>query len=298
MENLEKLISLARTSKKESRQLDFKSEFDPNSPSDWCEILKDIIAFSNSGGGVILFGVTDDGGLSNFDKNIVLNIDPAVVSDKIRSYTGENFSDFEITEIKHGSQLVAAMVISSAPSPIVFTRNGGDVIVKGKQKPAFLKGTVYFRHGAKSEPGETSDIRIAIERLVKRTRKTWFEGVRQISQVRVGDEVLVTRSKAKSVNNEFTVARLLKISQQGKPVKLTHAEFEALKKEYPLEYKDVLIKCKKKKAVTQKQLQKYIDSCKKDQNLSINWRTVGRSLNLPFSVPDKYMYQEEVVDRF
>ncbi len=41
---------------------------------------------------------------------------------------------------------------------MVFTRNGTDVTIKGKQKPAFVQGTVYFRHGAKSEPGNRDDL--------------------------------------------------------------------------------------------------------------------------------------------
>ena len=51
----------------ESASLDFKSSFDPESKQDWCELIKDIVAMSNSGGGSIVVGVDDDGNLSNSD---------------------------------------------------------------------------------------------------------------------------------------------------------------------------------------------------------------------------------------
>lgn len=46
---------------KESAELDFKAAFDTTAPQDWCELIKDIVAMANSGGGLIVFGVNDDG---------------------------------------------------------------------------------------------------------------------------------------------------------------------------------------------------------------------------------------------
>ena len=44
----------------ESGSVDFKASFDPKSTQDWCELIKDIIAMTNSGGGTIIIGVADD----------------------------------------------------------------------------------------------------------------------------------------------------------------------------------------------------------------------------------------------
>ena len=75
-------------------------------------------------------------------------------------------------------------------------------------------------------------------------------------------------------------------------------EFRKLQKEYPLEYKDVVKGCKNKRDVKQNQLQAYINGCKQSQDLSVNWRTICKSLNLPFTAPDKYMYKKKVVENF
>lgn len=45
----------------ESQKVDFKASFDPQSKQDWCELIKDIIAMTNSGGGCLIIGVNDDG---------------------------------------------------------------------------------------------------------------------------------------------------------------------------------------------------------------------------------------------
>ena len=53
--------------KAESSSVDYKSCFDISSSADWLEVVKDVVAMANSGGGVVIFGVTDDGNMSTFD---------------------------------------------------------------------------------------------------------------------------------------------------------------------------------------------------------------------------------------
>ena len=75
-DNREISLRLAAVATSESRFVEFKQSLDPSSLRDWCEIIKDIVAITNSGGGIILIGLTDDGKLSNDDVSIVLSLDP------------------------------------------------------------------------------------------------------------------------------------------------------------------------------------------------------------------------------
>lgn len=43
--------SKALTAKRESKHIEFKEGFNPSEARDWCEIIKDIVAMANSGGG-------------------------------------------------------------------------------------------------------------------------------------------------------------------------------------------------------------------------------------------------------
>jgi hypothetical protein len=40
----------------ETRSIDFKEHFDPKELSEWLELIKDLVAMANSGGGLILIG--------------------------------------------------------------------------------------------------------------------------------------------------------------------------------------------------------------------------------------------------
>ena len=51
----------ATRAKRETRSLDFKERFDPDSTADWTELVKDFMAMANSGGGLIVVGVCNDG---------------------------------------------------------------------------------------------------------------------------------------------------------------------------------------------------------------------------------------------
>jgi hypothetical protein len=175
----------------EDAGLDFKAAFDPTAAGDWCELLKDVVAMTNSGGGVILFGVNDDGSASAAKLEQILALDPAVIVDKIAKYTGQHFSGFDLSGgLRRGSP-VAVLTISSAPIPIVFSTPGTYDIGGGKQKTAFGRGTVYFRHGAKSEPGTSEDLRAALERELDRVRSSWLDGITKVVTAPVGATISV-----------------------------------------------------------------------------------------------------------
>jgi len=116
--------------------------------------------------------------------------------------------EFEIVEAHKEGQPVIAFLIHAVPVPLVFERPGQYDIGGGKQKTAFSTGTVYFRHGAKSEPGSTSDIRIAIEHYVEVIRKSWIKGVRKIVHAPLGSEVIVAHPVGRPPSETITAVSL------------------------------------------------------------------------------------------
>ena len=60
----------------ETETVEYKDSFNSDAP-DWLEIIKDIVALANSGGGTIVFGIADDGTPSGFDCAPLFAIDPA-----------------------------------------------------------------------------------------------------------------------------------------------------------------------------------------------------------------------------
>src|SRR5437870_12078012 len=96
------LVKKGLAAKRESKYVEFKEQFDPNSAGAWCELVKDIVAIANSGGGVIVVGLTSRGVLSRQDVVHVLELDPATFTDKIARYTGTQFDGTEIMECTRG----------------------------------------------------------------------------------------------------------------------------------------------------------------------------------------------------
>lgn len=188
---MDQLIQKALLAKRESKSVEFKQSFSGGSGGDWVEIIKDIVAVANSGGGVILFGVDDDstpadeGGLGSFP------VDPAVLVDKVSKYVGSQRVEFEIVPAHRDSAPVVALRVFGVSVPLVFESPGTYQLENGKQKTAFSKGTVYFRHGAKSEPGNSTDLGNFIAGRLAVERREFQKNVRRIAKAPLGSAVHV-----------------------------------------------------------------------------------------------------------
>ena len=188
------LIEKALTAKRESKHVEFKQSFDPNSAGEWCELIKDLAAIANSGGGIIVFGLDNVGTPTGGMIDRITALDPADIANKLSKYTGSVDFEFEIRSLEKTGHKLAAFVMQPVLVPLVFQKPGTYDIGSGKQRTAFSMGTVYFRHGAKSEPGTSEDIRRVIERHVERIRRSWIKGVRKVVQAPHGSQIVAVHS--------------------------------------------------------------------------------------------------------
>ncbi len=190
-----KLVERAERATSESKYLDFKSEFDPSSNEAWCGIIKDIVAMANTGGGVIAFGLEDHGGTNTkVNHTALLAHDTADITNRIFKYTNYQFSEIEIIGIKRDGKTHACFLVAAAEVPIVFTKPGEYETPDKKKKVAFAQGTLYFRHGSKSEPGNRDDLLRWREREIERARRNWMTGIRKVVETAPGDSVTVIPS--------------------------------------------------------------------------------------------------------
>jgi Schlafen, AlbA_2 len=208
----------AREGKRETHNLDFKERFDLNSKADWCEVVKDLVAMANSGGGVIVFGVSNDATPAKIDLGPILGLDPAKVTDKVAAYTGEQLSGFQMVEIKRGRRRAAALLIDGLDVPVPFTRPGTypDPDRPRKQKTAFSQGTLYVRHGAKSEPATRSDVTAIIERRLDIERQTLLRNVRRVVEAPADTEIIPIRRGVSDEQGNLTAIQLT--TDPGAPV--------------------------------------------------------------------------------
>lgn len=230
-----KIIERAKTGLRESKNLDFKSSFNIHEASDWCEIIKDIVAISNSGGGAIVFGLNNDGSSTHTNNSHLLDIDPADITNKIEKYTGYNFSDFELLDIERNGVKEVALIILGCPIPMVFKSPGTYAVSGGKQKTAFSQGTLYFRHGAKSEPANMDDIREWRDREIEKVREELLGGIRQVVEAPQGYVVQVAPREISL--DENTVKAKITNSPDAMPLRPQDTEHI-----WPHKQKELLIK--------------------------------------------------------
>ncbi len=205
---MDKLIEKSLTANRETKFIEFKSEFDITSKQDWCEVIKDIISISNSGGGIIAFGLNDTGEPTGYDATALLNYDSADITNKISRYIGMQFSEFNIIEKQKNGNNIALMTIEGNAIPIVF-KKPGTYSVDNKQQTSFKEGSVYFRHGAKSSPGNTDDIRRSFQKELDKVRKSWLSDVGKIVKAPSESKVVVVPKLAhRSASDAAALVRL------------------------------------------------------------------------------------------
>jgi hypothetical protein len=203
-------VEVAIVADQETERIDFKEYLDTTSKGDWCEVIKDIVAMANSGGGVLIIGVKDDGQASGKDVAAIIDYDPAKVTDKIFSYTGRHFSEFRIHSAQKDGYTIAAIEVGRVPVPLVFTAPGNYQGHDGKAKCAFTIGTVYFRHGAKSEPCTSDDLHQFLQREIEIVRVSWLDGIRKVVEAPEGASIVVVpASETMAVPNRLQAVRLV-----------------------------------------------------------------------------------------
>ena len=146
-------IQRALTAKRESKYLDFKSRLDFSEPHSWCEIIKDIIAMANSGGGVLIIGLDNRGQPTGFDPTPIFQLDEAEMINRIEKYTGVQFDSFSISEeVKAGNRL-AAILVEGVSIPIVFTKPGTYAVTEKNKRQPFLPAQYISAMGRKASQG-------------------------------------------------------------------------------------------------------------------------------------------------
>ena len=177
--------------RRETRLLDFKETFDPNNNGDWCELIKDLVAMANTEGGYVIVGARNDGTSSGCDLVAAASLDQAVIIDKIGKYTDTQPGEANVCHFKLRNKERVIFHVGPADVPIVFCRPGTYAVSSDKQKTAFSKGTVYFRHGSKSEPARQADIQRAFDAMFSRRRREILTGVQKVVKARADEQVLV-----------------------------------------------------------------------------------------------------------
>lgn len=226
------LLQLASVEPSENEHLDFKREFSPEKKAAfWAEVVKDIVAFANTKGGVLVFGIEDDGSVSTFDCSALMALDQATLVDQVRKYTDVNHKGLYISEVIREKKSFPCIVVEPIGVPLVFTKVGTYETEPGKQKNAFSVGTIYVRHGSKSEPCTRADLQHWIDAELDNQREQWLGNIRKVVEAEPGATVVVL-----SPSSLPTASPVRLTSDPTAPV----VRLQKLSDEYPFRQSDVI----------------------------------------------------------
>lgn len=152
----------------------------------------------------------NSGNPSGADLDPVLKLDPAKITDKLARYTNQHFSDFDIKEITRRGKKAAVIEVGAASDLLVFSLPGtySHPEKPGRQKTAFGRGTIYVRHGAKSEPATAADIAAFLDGRLDEIRERWLGDIRRVISAPPGSEIAVFERTASGEGGEPIEIRL------------------------------------------------------------------------------------------
>ena len=124
--------------------------------------------------------------------------------------------------------------------PLVFIKPGTYPIDEKRQKTAFGVGTLYFRHGAKSEPATTLDLADVLERRLSEVRKQWIGGVRKVIEAPPDSRISVLSNEVRASNSPAAVPIRLVDDDTAQAFKLVDID-----KVYPYRQKELVAEVRK-----------------------------------------------------
>jgi hypothetical protein len=189
-----RFLKRAAEAKRSSKRVELAERFDPQAPGAWLELVRDVAALANSGGGVAVVG---------------RDVEEEQLHEELARHAEPEFESFELHDIKRAGRPATAIVVEGvANTPLVFARTGRYRSDDGDEHVAFARGGLYFRHGSKSEPATGADVRDFIKRQLDATRSQWLANIRQVMHAPDGAEVAVIETAERDDEGRPTLIRL------------------------------------------------------------------------------------------
>lgn len=192
----------------EDTLVDYKVSFE-NEEREWLEITKDIVAFSNTFGGYLVFGIKDGTfekiGLQNDvhevvrDANNIIqkinrNIEPHIQLLRCKTFN-EDSKDF-----------VIIFIPPSLDKTHIVSRNSSFKYPSGKEKTVLYVGTTYVRRSAGNHMMDARDLDDIVNRRLNHFKESLLDKIVRVVEASQASEVLVvTETPESGEYNKFIV---------------------------------------------------------------------------------------------
>ena len=179
--------------REEDSVVDFKESFH-ESEREWLELTKDVMAFANSRGGYLLFGVRD----RTFERVGISHQLEAVLADtnnilqKVNRFLDPSLGALRAKPYEDaGLRFVAWYVPESIGKTHVVSRNGAFKFPSGQERVVLREGTIWVRRSAGNHLADASDIEDIFSRRNERFRESLLSKIARVVDASPETEVFV-----------------------------------------------------------------------------------------------------------
>jgi hypothetical protein len=149
----------------ESIFVELKEQFSGDAEA-WLNLERQLAAFGNSGGGIMIFGLASDHRRVGLATSLVSQFDPINITQKLQRHAPEALIATAYTELFQYNKRYGFLLIGRSESITIFDKPGNVQPAQGRQKPVLVPGVVYVRTEGASREARQSDIdRLVNERL-------------------------------------------------------------------------------------------------------------------------------------
>ena len=183
----------------EDEFVDFKQTYNSKDPKHILSATEDIVAFANTKGGYLVFGVEDATysliGLEEKDKSQLLDINKII--QKVNSYIEPELTSVRSKNIeKNGKSFVVIFVPESKGKTHIVKNDGkfkssnGDLITK------FHRGQIYVRRSASIAVVTSQELNMLIERRIDQYKEKLLERVARVVEAPFEQHVIIAEEVA------------------------------------------------------------------------------------------------------
>lgn len=193
----------------EDLYLDYKETIEKTNDKEWIELTKDIMAFANSYGGYIVFGVQDSTfnlkGLNQDSAAIVKNTD--MIQQKTNRYIEPEILNLRSKEhIKEGKIFVVLFIPESAGKTHVVSKDAVAKYLSGDKKLILHKGAIYVRRSAGNHLCDSRDLDELISKRIKYFKKDLLNNISKVIEAPAESDVyILSQDPTAKTNKKFII---------------------------------------------------------------------------------------------
>jgi hypothetical protein len=167
----------------------------------------------NSGGGVLLFGIRNDGTEIGMASSMANHFDPANLNNKLRRYHVSSQVRTSFIERSYYGKIYGFLFVHTGSTLLVFDSDLQIPNKAGKSETIARAGVVYVRRGSASAPARQIDLEAALSDLLGRGVRTFLARVEQVATLPPTTQLIAQQPGASS-------GYVLTAAGYGVPVKI------------------------------------------------------------------------------